>query len=426
MSEPEAPTVHSSVADVWGLKEIQYGPPGEKKSYKVITQNFNGPCSFIAICNILILRGEIVIEPPERKSVSYEFLSHLVAEALLLRSPEVDVSDAFGVMPLTQRGMDLNPVFTSPTAFRPGGSGGELKLFEQAGIKLVHGWLVDPGSQESNALERTPDYDTAAGLIAEVDHLTNGRFVSELVVEDSSQSPGPSSSSSSGPSPPVASTSSSSSSPPLATGNSQLTPEQQGKIADAIAVRDFLEHTQSQLTYHGLFQLAATLQSGELVALFRNSHLSVLLKMSSEENPFEDGGVEGGQGQVGLYTLVTDQVFLREPSVVWEKLEDVDGGWSTFVDSEFVRSSPAGGDFAGQTAEDTLKAMEIAEQQYEHMGDPNDHELARQLQQEEEWHARQQQESYLRKQKQLNELKNKSRLQDGKPKKKKSRDCVVM
>jgi hypothetical protein len=268
--------------------------------------------------------------------------------------------------------MDLNPVFTSPTAFRPGGSGGELKLFEQAGIKLVHGWLVDPGSQESNALERTPDYDTAAGLIAEVDHLTNGRFVSELVVEDSSQSPGPSSSSPSGPSPPVASASSSSSSPPLATGSSQLTPEQQGKIADAIAVRDFLEHTQSQLTYHGLFQLAATLQSGELVALFRNSHLSVLLKMSSEENPFEDGGVEGGQGQVGLYTLVTDQVFLREPSVVWEKLEDVDGGWSTFVDSEFVRSSPAGGDFAGQTAEDTLKAMEIAEQQYEHMGDPNE------------------------------------------------------
>ena len=127
-------------------------------------------------------------------------------------------------------------------------------------------------------------------------------------------------------------------------------------------MRDFLEHTQSQLTYHGLFQLAATLESGELVALFRNSHLSVLLKMSEE----------GEGGQVGLYTLVTDQVFLREPSVVWERLEDVDGGWSTFVDSEFVRSSPAGGDFAGQTAEDALHAMEMAEQQYQHMGDPNE------------------------------------------------------
>jgi len=49
---------------------------------------------------------------------------------------------------------------------------------------------------------------------------------------------------------------------------------------------------------------------------------------------------------------------MREPFVVWERLEDVDGGWSTFVDSDFVKSSPAGGDFAGQTAEETLRAME--------------------------------------------------------------------
>lgn len=55
---------------------------------------------------------------------------------------------------------------------------------------------------------------------------------------------------------------------------------------------------------------------------------------------------------------MTDQVFLREPCVVWEKFEDVDGGWSTFVDSDFLKSSPAGGDFAGQTAEDALRAAE--------------------------------------------------------------------
>ena len=59
-----------------------------------------------------------------------------------------------------------------------------------------------------------------------------------------------------------------------------------------------------------------------------------------------------------LYTLATDQVFLREPSIVWERLEDVDGGWSSFVDSEFVRSSPAGGDYAGHTAESALAAIE--------------------------------------------------------------------
>lgn len=57
---------------------------------------------------------------------------------------------------------------------------------------------------------------------------------------------------------------------------------------------------------------------------------------------------------------MTDQVFLYEPSIVWERLEDVDGSSSTWVDAEFRRSNPAGGDFAGQTAEEALAAAEIA------------------------------------------------------------------
>lgn len=38
-----------------------------------------------------------------------------------------------------------------------------------------------------------------------------------------------------------------------------------------------------------------------------------------------------------LYTLVTDQVFLTEPSVVWERIEDVDGAAGGFVDGAFVK-----------------------------------------------------------------------------------------
>lgn len=113
----------------------------------------------------------------------------------------------------------------------------------------------------------------------------------------------------------------------------------------ALVIRRFLDTTSSQLTYFGLFHLAATLAPGSLVALFRNSHLSVLYKSEEED--------------AALYTLVTDQVFLQEPSVVWERLEDVDGGWSTFVDSDFVRSTPVGGDFSGQTAEEALRAAEL-------------------------------------------------------------------
>ena len=113
----------------------------------------------------------------------------------------------------------------------------------------------------------------------------------------------------------------------------------------AITIRQFLDTTRSQLTYHGLFHLASSLSPGALVALFRNSHLSVLYK---SPNPDDSA----------LYSLVTDQSFLTEPSVVWERVEDVDGGASMFVDSEFVKSSPAGGDYAGHTGESALAALE--------------------------------------------------------------------
>ena len=60
-------------------------------------------------------------------------------------------------------------------------------------------------------------------------------------------------------------------------------------------------------------------------------------------------------------TLVTDRAFLREPSVVWDTLVDVDGQSSSFVDSYFVRSTPVGGDYAGQTSEQIARAYERRE-----------------------------------------------------------------
>lgn len=76
--------------------------------------------------------------------------------------------------------MDLNPLFTAATSFRPSGEGtGELDLFDKAGIQLVHGWLVDPEDPESEVLQRVKNYDHAVQLIAEVDHLTGGKLVLE-------------------------------------------------------------------------------------------------------------------------------------------------------------------------------------------------------------------------------------------------------
>lgn len=173
-------------------------------------------------------------------------------------------------------------------------------------------------------------------LIAEVDHLTKGQFL----VPDNQD--------------PVAGSSS----------TTAYAEDERKKIEDgqsfsfalfniipdpyslAIVVKTFLESSESQLTYYGLFHLAATLEADKLHALFRGSHLSVIYKSSKDES---------------LYTLVTDSVFLNEPSVVWERFEDVDGS-SSWVDSNFIKSSPAGGDFAGRTGEDVLRAAEAQRQ----------------------------------------------------------------
>ncbi|EKM57873.1 uncharacterized protein PHACADRAFT_116301 [Phanerochaete carnosa HHB-10118-sp] len=385
-----------SIEEVWYLKEIHFKPDPDAppRRFKIVTQNFNGPCSFIAICNILILRGCITILPSDRASVSYEQLAQLVGEYLLTSCPDVDISAALSVMPVTRKGMDLNPLFTEVSAFRPAGSGGELKLFEYAGIELVHGWLADPSTPEHHVLEQLQDYDTCVNLIAEADHISRGQFL------QNGQEP------------------LTSGAIPSHQRNSSLSPDEQQKLEEALIVRSFLENTSSQLTYHGLFALAAKMRPGSLVALFRNSHLSVLYK---SPNPDDSA----------LYTLATDQVFLQEPSVVWERLEDVDGGWSSFVDSDFVHSTPAGGDYAGHTGESALAALEgdLGAMTLEERAD---HELARQLQRQEDEEAhqmetqRQRQLAGREQQDRLETMKREAQEALKKQRKSKKGDCILM
>ena len=57
---------------------------------------------------------------------------------------------------------------------------------------------------------------------------------------------------------------------------------------------------------------------------------------------------------------MTDSTFAREQAVVWETLEDVDGSASMFLDAHLIRSSTAGGDYSGRSAEATLRDAEQA------------------------------------------------------------------
>lgn len=88
-------------------------------------------------------------------------------------------------------------------------------------------------------------------------------------------------------------------------------------VTETLLAEQFLERTAAQLTYHGLCELNSGVAENELCVLFRNNHFSTLYKHKNE-----------------LFLLVTDQGFLREPSVVWETLLNVEGD-GNFVNAEF-------------------------------------------------------------------------------------------
>ncbi|KAK8475813.1 hypothetical protein V6N13_109516 [Hibiscus sabdariffa] len=81
-----------------------------------------------------------------------------------------------------------------------------------------------------------------------------------------------------------------------------ITP-QQGEL-----IRNFLKNNASQLTFYGLFCLQDGLKERELCVFFRNNHFSTMFKYDGE-----------------LYLLATDQGYLNQPDLVWEKLNEVNG-----------------------------------------------------------------------------------------------------
>ncbi|XP_021803529.1 ubiquitin carboxyl-terminal hydrolase MINDY-1 [Prunus avium] len=91
-------------------------------------------------------------------------------------------------------------------------------------------------------------------------------------------------------------------SPLDARSKGEITP-QQGEL-----IRNFLKNNASQLTFYGLFCLQDGLKERELCVFFRNNHFSTMFKINGE-----------------LYLLATDQGYINQPDLVWEKLNEVNG-----------------------------------------------------------------------------------------------------
>ncbi|GLT78294.1 hypothetical protein SLA2020_498340 [Shorea laevis] len=82
-------------------------------------------------------------------------------------------------------------------------------------------------------------------------------------------------------------------------------------------LRNFLKNNASQLTIYGLRCLKDGLKERELCVFFRNNHFSTMFKFEGK-----------------LYLLATDQGYLNQPDLVWEKLNEVNGN-SLYMTSNF-------------------------------------------------------------------------------------------
>nr|XP_054757685.1 ubiquitin carboxyl-terminal hydrolase MINDY-1-like [Lytechinus pictus] len=245
----------------------------------IITQNENGPCPLIAIVNVMLLRETIQI-PQMVEMVSASQLFEYLGDHLLSRMPkdasddiqknyEQNMHDAMEIMSRLQTGLDVNVKFTGVKDFE---YTQECVVFDLLNIALYHGWLYDPQNLE---------------VVSAVGTCSYNQLVERIIATKSS-------------------------------ANDE-------DVRKGLLAEQFLASNASQLTYHGLCELNSTIKEEELCVFFRNNHFSTLYKHNNE-----------------LYVLVTDQGFLTESNVVWETLSNVEGD-SYFVDGTFRRRAVTSG-----------------------------------------------------------------------------------
>ncbi|KAI9095832.1 hypothetical protein DFS34DRAFT_164167 [Phlyctochytrium arcticum] len=338
-----------SVDKSYRLKPITFHDPvtHNPRDLKIVTQNRNGPCPLLALCNVLLLRGEIFISQ-EWEEVSYENLIMLLGEWLTNRLPteaekkgktvlrassenldidfaggakpvnkhlnhvrsdlddgthsakrlsvrhqinpnfDQNLTDVLEILPTLQTGLDVNVRFDSPFSFEFSPS---LLVFDIFSVKLCHGWTVDPQDEETYRVVVTKcgSYNHAVETIIQGEELS---AAVQKQANDTSTEGQPA---------------------------TRLSEADEQILHDSLVCRQFLDSTASQLTYHGLMALSESLPPNTFTVLFRNNHFHTLYKRVQMD------------GTISLYTLVTDQGFVHADGVVWERMENVEGD-STMCD----------------------------------------------------------------------------------------------
>ncbi|RCV23169.1 hypothetical protein SETIT_4G277300v2 [Setaria italica] len=142
----------------------------------IVYQNDNGPCPLLAICNVLLLKNVISLNP-DASEVSQQKLLSLVAERLIdsnsavqdkdeeyVRNREQNIADAIDLLPLLATGIDVNVMFRKIDDFE---FTRERAIFDLLDIPLYHGWIVDPQDTETASAIGSKSYNALASGLAE-------------------------------------------------------------------------------------------------------------------------------------------------------------------------------------------------------------------------------------------------------------------
>ncbi|KAF0700417.1 Aste57867_9042 [Aphanomyces stellatus] len=260
-----------------------------------ICQNINGPCPLLAICNVLLLRGHLNIDafvhaaPSTGQQYIYARDVVQVVEARLRTTNQhfneaerATLDEVIALLQTLQVGLDVNVQFHDVGAFEYTAA---CAIFDLLDMRLVHGWLVDPQDTAAYSILAYKSYNQIVERLIDYHSVldTKERSVPTLMKERS-----------------------------LSMEDAQLKYDQiasEGPLIDR-----FLADSASQLTYCGLVSLHEQLKERELAVFFRNNHFATLFKW-----------------QGALYLLVTDAGYYDEPTVIWEKLDEIDGDSEYFT-----------------------------------------------------------------------------------------------
>jgi hypothetical protein len=159
----------------------------------------------------------------------------------------------------------------------------ELNAFDLLHVELVHGWLLESDAQEYEWVgDKT--YNQLVNVVIE------GNDASTKLQQNS---------------------------------RGENYDELSNQATRGTVVRNFLDRSAHQLTQYGLTVLHEYVKEGDMQIFFRNNHYNTLTK-------FKDN----------LYLLVTDFGYANVRSVIWEKLDVIDGD-TEYVNDEFQVLAPS-------------------------------------------------------------------------------------